>query len=241
MKHGIIWAGTLAAALLSLAGCNTKLTVKAHTRDIVEAADSPNQPNHIIVLQVSIEAPSNDVCQWIADGVPQRAKAYGLDVANNECVRLGSENFVQFSANVQMKFVENKQGEVNATLPANTLFGAFVTKTPVTPNSDNMAYVLMLNYNQPLFASLQKDLTQENALYSLDVSETKLSLDLENDLDSNKRVQISSAFVWGDPDVSQKDYILTPGQSVNVIYSDVHAAEFEQNGHMVLASVYTPQ
>jgi len=99
-------------------------------------------------------------------------------------------------------------------------------------------YVVTLLYNEPLFASLQADLKKDDPLHGIDLLETHLSLELENDLRTDEVVKIASAFVGGDPVVHSTFYALTPQQSIDAIFSDVAVADFGRRHYMTLMSFY---
>jgi hypothetical protein len=232
--------GILTIALVSLAACHTDIAVRARTRAIAEAAEAPNPPDRDLALQIRIETPSADACRRVSSALPQRSKAYGLDAANIKCVNSDLGHFVEFSAKVQLVVTPNKSGVIKGPIPDNILFQAFVATFSHVMRARRLGtgYTVTLLYNEPLFVALQADLSKADPLHGFDLSEMRLSLDLENDLTTNEVIQISSAFVDGDPVVHSNSYALAPRQSINAVFSDVAVADFGKRHYMALASFY---
>lgn len=232
--------GILAVALASLAACHTEIAVRAHTRAIAEAATTPSPPERALALQFSIETPSADACRQLASALPQHAKAYGLQAADVKCENSETDHSVEFSSDVPLVVTSNKRRDLNGPVEGDVLFRVLVATFTHVMRERRLGrgYALTLLYNQPLFASLQADLAKENPKEQFDLSDMRLSLDLQNDLRTNEVVQISSAFVGPDPIVNSTSFVLAPQQSTNAIFSDVAAADFAKRGHMTLASFY---
>ncbi len=232
--------GILAVALVSLTACHTDIAVRASARAIAEAAEAPNPPDRALVLQIRIETPSADACHQVSSALPQRAKAYGLDATNIGCVNSEFGHFVEFSANVPLMLTPNKSGVIKGPVPDNVLFQAFVATFSHVMRTRRMGtgYTFTLLYNQPLFVSLQANLSKDDPLHGIDLSQMHLSLDLVNDLTTNEVVQVSSAFVDGEPIVHSNSYALGPQQSINAVFSDVAVADFGKRHYMTLASFY---
>jgi hypothetical protein len=237
---GPIPVAILVVALVSLTGCHTDIAVRARTRAIAEAAEAPNPPDRALVLQIRIATPSADACRQVSSALPQRARAYGIDATNIKCADSEFGHFAEFSTNVPIVLTPNKSGVIKGPIPDNVLFQAFVATFSHVMRARRMGtgYAVTLLYNQPLFASLQADLAKENPIYGFDLSQMHLSLELENDLGTNEVIQISSAFVGGDPIVHSQSYALAPQQSINAIFSDVAIADFAKRHYMTLASFY---
>lgn len=236
----MVRGGILAAALISLTACHTDIAVRARTRAIADAAEAPGPPDRFLILQISIETPSAEGCRQLASALPEHAKAYGLDAEDIKCVENGSEHLAEFSSNVPLTVTPNKRGVVKAPVPEHVLFQAFVATFSHVMRARRMGtgYALTLLYNQPLFAALQADLAKQDPTQPLDLSEMRLSLDIENDLTTNEVLQISSAFVGEEPIVNSKSFLLTPRQSTIATFSNVAVADFGKRGHMTLASFY---
>jgi hypothetical protein len=236
----MIRLGIIAVALVSLTACHTEIAVRARTRAIAEAAEAPSPPDRAMQLQISIETPSAEACHQLASALPQHAKAYGLDVEDIKCADSESGHLVEFSSNVPLMVTPNKHGVVKEPVPEHALFRAFVATFSHVMRERRMGtgYALTLLYNQPLFASLQADLAKEDPRHGFELSEMRLSLDIENDLRTNEVLQISSAFVGDDPIVHSKSFLLAPQQSTSATFSDVAVADFGKRGHMTLASFY---
>ncbi len=236
----MIRVGILPVALASLAACHTEIAVRAHTRAMAEAATAPNPPHRALTLQFSIETPSADACRHLASALPQRAKAYGLEAADVKCENSGSEHSVEFASDVPLVITPNNSSAVSGPVQGDALFRAFVSTFTHVMRERRLGrgYALTLLYNEPLFSSLQADLAKEDPAHVIDLSDMRLSLDLQNDLRSNEVVQVSSAFVGSDPIVHSTSFVLAPQQSTNVTFSDVAVADFGKRGHMSVVSFY---
>jgi hypothetical protein len=209
-------------------------------RAISEAAKTPSPPDRALALQVSIETPSADACRQLASALPQRAKTYGMEATDIQCIDNESKHVVGFRSEIPLVVTPNNSSALRSPVTGNVMFQAFVTTFTHVMRERRLGrgYTVTLLYNQALFASLQADLAKDNPPQTLDVSEIRFSLDLDNDLRTNEVVQISSAFVDNNPIVNTTADLLAPQQSTSATFSDVADADFGKRGHRVLVSFY---
>jgi len=236
----MIQVGILAVTAVSLAACHTEVAVRVSTRAISEAANTPNPPDRTLALQISVETPSADACRRLASALLQRAKTYGMEAAGIQCVNNESKHLVEFSSQVPLVVIPNSTSALRSPVTGNVMFKAFITtfKHVMRERRLGRGYTLTLVYNQALFGSLQTDIAKEDPPQKFDLSDIHLSLHLENDLETNEVVHMSSAFVDKIPVVNNTADLLTPQHSTNAIFSDVAVADFGKHGHRILVSFY---
>ena len=202
------------ASLFFLCGCKIDFTGDLYTSDLINLANSKEEKIFNLPMEIAYQVTS---CEG-TDSVNRIISTYFIEYNNTGC-DIGEDFMSYAKAQVTVPVVNSYDIFNNS---GDSLIG-FVTYL----SEDNKYVYVDATINSTLYESL-KDYVYNEALQELSLTESNLSIRLNNDLNS-VTVQVQPSFVNSKPIVFATEYVLDRRELMIIEASNVNSAYLEQN------------
>tara|TARA_B100001250_G_scaffold145016_1_gene124137 strand:+ start:1224 stop:1895 length:672 start_codon:yes stop_codon:yes gene_type:complete len=202
------------ASLFFLCGCKIDFTGDLYTSDLINLANSKEEKIFNLPMEIAYQVTS---CEG-TDSVNRIISTYFIEYNNTGC-DIGEDFMSYAKAQVTVPVVNSYDIFNNS---GDSLIG-FVTYL----SEDNKYVYVDATINSTLYESL-KDYVYNETLQELSLTESNLSIRLNNDLNS-VTVQVQPSFVNSKPIVFATEYVLDRRELMIIEASNVNSAYLEQN------------
>ena len=202
------------ASLFFLCGCKIDFTGDLYTSDLINLANSKEEKIFNLPMEIAYQVTS---CEG-TDSVNRIISTYFIEYNNTGC-DLGEDFMSYAKAQVTVPVVNSYDIFNNS---GDSLIG-FVSYL----SEDNKYVYVDATINSTLYESL-KDYVYNETLQELSLTESNLSIRLNNDLNS-VTVQVQPSFVNSKPIVFATEYVLDRRELMIIEASNVNSAYLEQN------------
>ena len=202
------------ASRFFLCGCKIDFTGDLYTSDLINLANSKEEKIFNLPMEIAYQVTS---CEG-TDSVNRIISTYFIEYNNTGC-DLGEDFMSYAKAQVTVPVVNSYDIFNNS---GDSLIG-FVTYL----SEDNKYVYVDATINSTLYESL-KDYVYNETLQELSLTESNLSIRLNNDLNS-VTVQVQPSFVNSKPIVFATEYVLDRRELMIIEASNVNSAYLEQN------------
>ena len=202
------------ASLFFLCGCKIDFTGDLYTSDLINLANSKEEKIFNLPMEIAYQVTS---CEG-TDSVNRIISTYFIEYNNTGC-DIGEDFMSYAKAQVTVPVVNSYDIFNNS---GDSLIG-FVTYL----SEDNKYVYVDATINSTLYESL-KDYVYNETLQELSLTESNLSIRLNNDLNS-VTVQVQPSFVNSKPVVFATEYVLDRRELMIIEASNVNSAYLEQN------------
>ena len=201
-------------SILILSGCKFNFTGDLFTSDLVELANTAEDKNFILPMEIQYQVSS---CEE-TDEANRIISTYFIDYKNTGCL-LGEDYMSYAKAQVSVPVV-NKYDVFNSSDQSLIGFVSYL--------SEDAKYIYVDTViNSDLLDSL-KNYVYNETFQELSLTESNLSIRLNNDLDSAV-IEVQPSFVNNEPVVFATEYVLERRELMIIQSSNVNTAFLEKN------------
>ena len=216
---GIVKLFAAVMVIVALAGCKMNLTVDLYSTDLRAAKAGESELAALATL--AFEVPSVKNCDEYSAKISNIMTGILDDFTPKGCRREGTESFLL--ADTQMPlFISEEKWKKSAALFGVLLFDR------ADPEHVGVVIVLDIDKYGILTNRMNKEFHQ-----TIDLSESKITLVLNNDGRKAVAFALRGAFVDAAPILGEQEFTLKRRQKVNIVLSDVATAFLAKKGFAV--------
>ena len=203
-----------ALALTIVAGCKMNLTADVYSSDLRDVAAGTTDLTAPATL--ALQVPGTDKCDEHTAEISEIMAGVVNDFAPKGCESVEMDSFLM--ADIQMPLLNSE----SAWKQSNSLFGVVVAT-----NGDSIDALIMLNIDR--YEILTKRM-KEKFYQSVDLSQSKVTLVINNDERNSVSFSAEAVFVNGEPVLNKTVYELKRRHKAEIRFSNVATAYMAKYG-----------
>ena len=213
-----ISAVAIASALVLLTACELDITSDVYVSDLRDVAEN-NTKGLTTPATIAIQIPSTDKCDEYSSKLSAIMEGILLEFAPRICKRNGMNSYLLADSQIPLA------GDENASDQSNSLFGILAE---LDEDGDIVVYIS----NDPSkFSTLNKRIDDEFH-QQIDLSESKITLILNNDERETITYLVGGVFLNGQPIYYDEEFTLERRHTAEIVLSNVGAAYLEKNEYV---------
>ena len=203
-----------ALAFTIVAGCKMNLTADVYSTDLRDVAAGTTDLTAPATL--ALQVPGTDKCDEHTAQISEIMAGVVDDFAPKGCESVKMESFLM--ADIQMPLLNSEA----TWKQSNSLFGIIVAT-----NGDNIDARIVLNVDK---YEILTNRMKEKFHQTVDLSQSKISLIVNNDERNPVLFSAEAVFVNGEPVLNETDYELKRRHKAEIRFSNVAAAYMAKHG-----------
>ena len=202
--------------LATMAGCKMNLTAELYSSDL--RAAKAGTPDLFAPATLAFQVPSVDKCDEHSASISEIMAGILDDFMPKGCKREGMESFLLADTQMLLFVSEDEWKQSDA------LFGIFLFDRP-EPEHIGVGIVLNI-YKYGILTNRMNEKFHQ----TVDLSDSKITLVLNNDELNTVTFALKAAFVNSSPVLGEQEFKLDRRQKVDILLSDVATAFLAQKG-----------
>ncbi len=243
----------VAGAVMTVTGCNLSLTQQLYTSDLLDLADGEIvDVSAPMTMQIPIQ--NADECEEATTSMSLIVSGLLTDFFPRRCERVRMDNYLIADTQIPVTFVSGDDRDKSIHSFATEVFNVVVTNyfgvryeslteegalPPGLPNVVDPGLAVYVVVNLDKIELLQTRLEDEFPFQNIDLSESTVSIELNNDVRNTMTFSVRHVFMEDDPVQNRRFFELDRRHAATFSLSNVAAAGLMRDGFVPAMILHT--